>query len=119
MDVVCAVPNSDLEAFCRDEGIDVHLYPIPHGGELVVDENDGRVDVRRPPDEARRRAFLAGWTEAVGGQLYNSVLHHKTHANMGNLFGWVYGDMPRDFRLRTWARYKDALSLREDEEAVD
>jgi hypothetical protein len=118
-DVVCAERNPDLEAFCKDEGIKVHPYSIPQAGPPVVDEPDGRVDVRRPPDEARRRAFFAGWTDAVNGRLYNSVLDSKTHANMGNLFGWIYGDMPREFRLATWERYENVFPLGDDEEAVD
>ena len=119
IDVVCAEGNPDLEQFCRDEGIGVHCYPIPQGGEPIVGKHDGRVDVRRAPDEARRRAFLAGWTDAVNGRLYNSVLRSKTHANMGNLFGWIYGDMSREFRLETWARYEQAFPLTEDKQAVD
>jgi hypothetical protein len=103
----------------RDNGIDLHFYPILQGGEPPGDENDGRVDVRRSPDEPRRRAFLAGWTDAANGRLYNSVLRRKTHMNMGNLFGWIYGDMPREFRLATWERYEQAFSRRKDEEAVD
>ena len=80
----------------------------------------GRVDMRRPPDEARRRAFLAGWTDAVSGRLYNSVLYRKTHANMGNLFGWIYGDVSKEFRLATWTRYvENAVFLGGDEGAVD
>ena len=123
MDVVCAEENPDLRQFCGAEGIDVHLYPISQDDEPPVDENGGRLDrrldVRCPPDEARRRAFLAGWTDAVNGQLYDSVQHHKTHQNMGNLFGWIYGDMPRKFRVETWARYEQTLTLREDEEPDD
>jgi hypothetical protein len=119
MNAVCAEGNPDLEQFCRDNGIDLHFYPILQGDEPPGDENDGRVDVRRSPDELRRRAFLAGWTDAANGRLYNSVLRRKTHMNMGNLFGWIYGDMPREFRLATWERYEQAFSRRKDEEAVD
>jgi hypothetical protein len=64
---------------------------------------------------------MAGWTGASrrtqavvrrsweAGTLYGSVHVVKTHANMGNLFGWIYGDMPEEFREETWARYVGSL----------
>lgn len=57
------------------------------------------------PQRTHRRAFLAGWTDAVNGKLYDTILTRKTHTNMGNLFGWIYGQQSRDFRLETWYRY--------------
>jgi hypothetical protein len=59
----------------------------------------------RDPDEAHRAAFLAGWTDAIHGKLYRSSRTRRTHANMGNLFGWIYGDQPMDFKLETWYCY--------------
>ncbi len=29
----------------------------------------------------------------------------KTHANMGNLFGWIYGEQPQEFKKATWETY--------------
>jgi hypothetical protein len=59
----------------------------------------------RQPGDTHRAAFLAGWTEAVSGQLYETVLSMKTHRNMGNLFGWIYGDQSRNFKLAIWYHY--------------
>jgi hypothetical protein len=67
---------------------------------------DGRDDIRdRDPQWTHRRTFLGGWTDACNGRLYETVLTRKTHANMGNLFGWIYGRQSMDFKLETWYRY--------------
>jgi hypothetical protein len=102
---VCAFGNPDLEWYCRKQDIQTALYPmdLPKGAARVL--RDGRVDRRKPPDPGRRQAFMRGWDAAVAGTLYGSVHVVKTHANMGNLFGWIYGDMPEEFREETWARY--------------
>jgi hypothetical protein len=107
---VCAFGNPDLEWYCREQGIQTALYPVdlPKGAARVL--RDGRVDRRKPPDPARRQAFMRGWDAAVAGTLYESIHVVKTHANMGNLFGWIYGDMPEEFREATWARYVGSLS---------
>lgn len=70
------------------------------------------MDSRRPGDLSRRRAFLSGWTAAVNGRLFETVMVKKTHANMGNLFGWIYGQQSREFKLETWERYLDATQRR-------
>lgn len=107
MHVVYARCNADLAWYCDRHGVERHRYEVQEtpGGEQPVSE--GRVDKRRTPDEQRRTAFLGGWTQAVNGDLFGSVQRTKTHANMGNLFGWIYGDMPEEFRLETWRRYAD------------
>lgn len=65
-----------------------------------------RDDIRDPdPRESHRTAFMAGWTRAVQGELFSTVVEKKTHANMGNLFGWVYGEQTREFKLATWYHY--------------
>lgn len=67
---------------------------------------DRREDIREiEPDPRHLSAFLGGWTAAVKGNLYASVEKKKTHKNMGNLFGWIYGDQPESFRYETWYRY--------------
>ncbi|ACB84394.1 hypothetical protein [Natranaerobius thermophilus] len=48
---------------------------------------------------------FSGWADAVKGSLYNTIHTKKTHANMGNLFGWIYGDQPKEFKEETWKRY--------------
>ncbi len=55
---------------------------------------------------------MKGWEAAVEGQLYGSIQRRKSHANMGNLFGWIYGDQPEDFRIATWERYVGRLKTR-------
>jgi hypothetical protein len=107
MDVVCAKSNADLEDFCEQAGIAVHIYPMLRPRLTSGPGDTGRVDERRTPDEARRSAFLSGWTQAVNGHLFGSIRNRKTHANMGNLFGWIYGDAPEEFRMETWRRYVD------------
>lgn len=115
---VYADRNLDLEQVCQTLGIELAHYDLesrPGGGEGVR-VSDGRLDIRNPPDSARRRAFLAGWADAVDGQLYGTIRSKKTHANMGNLFGWIYGNQSDEFRLETWQRYVTALG---DGETVD
>jgi hypothetical protein len=109
MDVVYVEDNADLKEFCECQGINTYPYPdierehTPN--EPVGDKMGRRVDKRNPPDEARYRAFLTGWTHAVNGRLYRSIRKRKTHANMGNLFGWIYGEQSREFKRETWERY--------------
>lgn len=110
MSVVCARDNTDLQIFCKDRGIEVSVYPGLGRRSSPRRDGEGRVDLRRPADEARRRAFLGGWTQAVNGQLFGSIDRTKTYANMGNLFGWIYGDQPEVFRLETWRRYVDNVA---------
>lgn len=105
---VCADNNTVLQSVCDDLGFEVALYPdeIDTSNRAVEPSQvDGRRDIRNPPDRARREAFLRGWSAALAGQLYGSVRKRKTHQNMGNLFGWIYGDRPMDFREATWQRY--------------
>jgi hypothetical protein len=121
MDVVCVEGNPDLEEFCAQQGIEVSPYPQVRP-ESTPSEPDAspsveRVDERRPPDSHRRGAFLAGWTAGAEGRLYESVRQRKTHANMGNLFGLIYGDQPAEFRLATWRRYLEyAVSPQQEDE---
>ena len=106
---VCAFGNPDLEWYCREQGVQTAMYPmdVPKGAARTL--KDGRVDRRKPPDPGRRLAFMRGWDAAVAGTLFGSVYKVKTHANMGNLFGWIHGDMPEEFREETWARYVESL----------
>ncbi|GIK41340.1 MAG: hypothetical protein BroJett011_51730 [Chloroflexota bacterium] len=77
---------------------------------------DKREDIRdEDPQDTHLRAFLAGWTDAaVNGKLYDTVLTRKTHANMGNLFGWIYGQQSRDFKLEIWYQYRTHALKQED-----
>lgn len=109
MDVVYAEDNADLKEFCEVQGIKAHPYPSirrEHSPNKPARGKAGsRIDMRNPPDEDRYRAFLTGWTHAVSGRLYRSIRKTKTHANMGNLFGWIYGEQTEAFKRETWERY--------------
>lgn len=89
-----------LHSYLQENPGDMYLeFPVGGG-----DENHGprRIDgVLVPGPET------TGWSEAVDGQLYGSIRKRKTHQNMGNLFGWIYGDQPAGFREHTWERYKE------------
>lgn len=105
--------NADLESYCSVEGIHTVVQELPKSfstndpatGTVGTSPRVRPTDERHPADEARRRAFLAGWSAAVKGRLYASVRSRRTHANMGNLFGWIYGDQSPSFRMETWQRY--------------
>ncbi len=102
---VCGEGNPDLEWFCRQNEIKVTLFPqvqtqkTPKNADNEPPAPKMREDYRQPPNLDRFRAFLAGWTDAVKGKLYASVYNKKTHANMGNLFGWIYGEQPWEHYL--------------------
>lgn len=112
--VVCGRGNEDLEWFCEEEGIQLGVFPsaVPsrrQGRRSSPTKDVLRTDQRLPPDPARRRAFMSGWDDAVGGTLYSSIRKKKTHQNMGNLFGWIYGEQDQDFREATWDRYVEVF----------
>jgi hypothetical protein len=114
---VCADNNTVLQSVCDDLGFEVAIYADEHAlsnREVEPSPVDGRQDIRNPPDQARKEAFLRGWSAAVDGRLYRSVRERKTHQNMGNLFGWIYGDEPLDFREATWRRYVEHATGRID-----
>lgn len=111
---VCAGGNSELAWSCERQGVEVAIYEVDRpgssgDGSVAGRAGDGRLDIRKLPDSHKRSAFLGGWTDAVAGKLYGSVRTKKTHQNMGNLFGWIYGDQPEAFRVETWERYVSAL----------
>ncbi len=101
--------NPDLEWFCEQNNIHTAQYRIDSRS-ADSDETDDEgasepTDIRQPPDKHRRRAFMAGWTEGEKGELYATIWEKRTHANMGNLFGWIYGEKSAEFRDTTWQRY--------------
>ena len=85
---------------------------------IRIEENvmNTRTDKRNPlPQKTHRAAFLAGWTEAEKGHLYDSNTKKKTHTNMGNLFGWIFGEKSDDFKLQIWELYlENALDIEEE-----
>ncbi len=107
--VVCTNSNEDLEWFCKESDISVSLFSIKKSKSSFNNnkrENENNIeDVRTPPDMGRKRAFFKGWTDAINGKLYSTVHKKKTHANIGNLFGWIYGDQSKEFKEETWERY--------------
>ena len=124
--VVVSRTHTDLEGVCQTAGIAVYLFSelAPHDPSNTVGtrtghsntyEESGRIDARKPGDLARRRAFLSGWAAAANGKLFDTVTAKKTHANMGNLFGWIYGHQSREFQLATWERYLNATQNESDD----
>lgn len=112
---LCSSGETDLEWYCRENDVEAALYPLVSDSidKTAMNQNElneARNDIRKDPNDYRRRAFLSGWAAAVNGTLYESVEKRKTHTNMGNLFGWVYGDQDYDFRIDTWDRYVDNIS---------
>lgn len=106
---VCALGNPDLEWYCREQGIRTALYPMDLPRCEAGIPEGGPVDKRKPPSANSRQAFMMGWDAAVAGRLFNTVHAVKTHENMGNMFGWIYGDKPEWFRQETWEKYVESL----------
>jgi hypothetical protein len=77
---------------------------------------DGRKDIRnRDPQGTHKRAFMGGWTDAENGKLYATTNDRKTHANMGNLFGWIFGSKSNAFRDKIWELYlENAMDVEEE-----
>jgi hypothetical protein len=78
---------------------------------------DIRKDPRnRDPQGTHRRAFMAGWTDAAHhGTRYATIDTKKTHQNMGNLFGWIFGPKDEAFRDKIWSLYLEhALDIEEE-----
>ena len=75
-----------------------------------------RKDIRnRAPQGTHRAAFMRGWTEAVKGDRFATIDDRKTHTNMGNLFGWIFGNKPQKFKEVVWALYVGyALDIEEE-----
>nr|AGF93113.1 hypothetical protein FLSS-17_0021 [uncultured organism] len=64
-------------------------------------------DDRSPPDKRRLRAFKTGWTDATKEEpeWYETNKEKRTHQNMGNLFGWVYGEASNAIKEKVWEQY--------------
>ena len=104
--IVTKLDNPDIRSFCMENGISVKIFPEGTKGKKGQKEkNVEPSDIRQYPNSNHLRAFLTGWSKAVEGKLYKSIRDRKTHANMGNLFGWIYGDVSKEFRIKTWERY--------------
>jgi len=43
--------------------------------------------------------------QAEEGKLYYSIEDRKTHQNMGNLFGWIYGNISKKGKNKIWKQY--------------
>ena len=59
----------------------------------------------RDPQGTHRAVFMGSWTDAVNGKRYATIDTRKTHANMGNLFGWIFGKKSDEFRNEIWELY--------------
>ena len=75
-----------------------------------------RQDIReRDPQGTHRVVFMGGWTDAVNGKRYATIDSRKTHANMGNLFGWIFGHKDNEFKEEIWKLYlENALDVEEE-----
>jgi len=109
---LCSKNHSDLEKYCNNKNINVEIYNINYNNiennsERLVKGNCEIKDIRNKPDSQRYIAFKAGWNEAVNGKLYNSIQKRKTHMNMGNLFGWIYGKCTEEMKKNIWKDYID------------
>ena len=110
--ILCGKLHSDLEEYCESQNIKVVKYDIETGNQNH--KNKSKTDTaesikvsdnRNPPDTYRLGAFKKGWKDAVTGELYQSIKTKKTHANMGNLFGWIYGESSDDVKEEIWEQY--------------
>lgn len=106
---VCGSGNADLAWYCGDRGLESVIYENAERPERKVTASATRVEARRPPNAERKKKFMRGWEDAASGVLYDSVRTRKTHANMGNLFGWIFGEQSEGFREETWRHYVDSL----------
>jgi len=110
--IICGKLHSDLEDYCENQNIEVVKYDIETGNQNQKNNSKTNIaesikvsDNRNPPDTYRFGAFKRGWNNAVSGQLYQSIKTKKTHANMGNLFGWIYGEASDEFKEKAWEQY--------------
>ena len=110
--ILCGKLHLDLEGYCENQNIKVVKYDIETGNQNQ--KNNSKIDTaesikvsdnRNPPDTYRLGAFKKGWKDAVTGELYQSIKTKKTHANMGNLFGWIYGEASDEFKEKAWEQY--------------
>ena len=116
---LCANSHPDIEKYCELKNIKVEIYNINIADEKDCSKNPSKNiknennnsnkiainDGRKPPDRQRFIAFKRGWKDATKGKLYDSVNNKKTHTNMGNLFGWIYGECPEEMKKRVWEQY--------------
>ena len=77
---------------------------------------DTRKDIRnQDPQGTHRVVFMGGWTDAANGKRYATIDSRKTHANMGNLFGWIFGQKDNEFKEEIWKLYlENALDVEEE-----
>lgn len=72
----------------------------------MVEMTNIRKDQRnRDPQGTHRAVFMGGWTDAVNRKLYASIGDRKTHKNMGNLCGWIFGQQTGEFKDHIWDLY--------------
>lgn len=111
---LCSKNNTDVEKYCNLKNINVIIYSAKQLGfsdNNNVNKEEGKEDkkeikdVRSDPDNLRLGAFKRGWGAAVKGKLYKSIKKKRTHANMGNLHGWIYGDCSDEKKEKIWNQY--------------
>lgn len=110
---LCARSHSDMVEYCNIKDIKVKIYKInnKHSKSNKVAPQESKSsfkdidDNRGSPNNYKYSAFKRGWNDAIKGKLYDSIKVKKTHANMGNLFGWIYGDCPDEMIKKVWDSY--------------
>ena len=107
--VLCSKDHSDLRNYCKFKGIELFIYKrkLKKKTENTGDDFEERdvEDVRGKPSKYKKSAFLSGWKDAEEGKLYYSIEDRKTHQNMGNLFGWIYGNISKKEKNKIWKQY--------------
>lgn len=117
---LCSRTNTDIKKYCDLKNIDVVIYPKD---KLYSNKNNTKAsknksnsknnsrgtteikDIRNEPDKLRFGSFKRGWNDALDGKLYDTIKEIKTHSNIGNLFGWIYGDCSDEMKERIWNQY--------------
>jgi hypothetical protein len=117
---LCSKTNIDIKKYCDLKNIEVVIYPKD---KLYSNKNNNKAsknksnsknnsrgtteieDIRNEPDKLRFGSFKRGWNDALDGKLYDTIKEKKTHSNIGNLFGWIYGDCSDEMKEKIWNQY--------------
>lgn len=117
---LCSNTNTDIRKYCDLKNIKVVIFPKNKLNSNKKDNKESKnkvktetdsidmteiKDIRNEPDTLRFGGFKRGWNDALDGKLYNSIKEKKTHSNIGNLFGWIYGNCSEDMKEKVWNQY--------------
>jgi len=99
--------------YCNTKDIRIKIYEVNNKHSKCNQENSKEDrnyfknidDVRKSPDCCGYYAFKKGWNDAIKGKLYDTIKAKKAHTNIGNLFGWIYGDCSDEMIKKVWETY--------------